>query len=524
MVIDAEGTRRDPTTGTRTSLRRSIALLSSLVAVAAVVVTVFAVAAYRQAAQVQHTRRVHLLPAADAADDLAAAALDQETGLRGFVITGDEVFLAPYVDGVVAEELAANRLEEALADEYDGIHALVSPVLDTLRQWRSEVAEPEIELVRNGRLDAAADLVGTGRGMALFDEVRERLDRLSAAIETERNDSRTALVRRVDQLFGVALGGAVVAIAAATATWFLARRRVTLPLERLAGQAADVAGGVLDRPISVGGAAEIDGVARSVERMRVQLLGEIRRAHSSGMVQAEGAERARLAGELHDDPIQVLTSAQWQLEALAARLPDDDRRAAAAVATSLAAVQGRLRTLMFRLHPPGLDDEGLHAALDDLLLDLFDDTEVDVHLTFEVPAGLAPAISTLTFRIAAEAIRNARKHAQAQSLHVWVRDTGDGVQLSVIDDGVGADLRSLPTGHHGISISRALAAAAGGWWHVHSRPGRGTTVTCWLPLAGEASDGDEGGGGGDRSHLGGAADPLGRSVADHEVTPHVPDR
>ena len=76
-----------------------------------------------------------------------------------------------------------------------------------------------------------------------------------------------------------------------------------------------------------------------------------------------------------------------------------------------------------------------------------------------------------------------RKHAAASTVHVSVRSTGDGVQCRVVDDGVGSGDESLPSGPHGISISRALAGAAGGWWHRAGRPGRGTVVTCWLPLS-----------------------------------------
>ena len=88
---------------------------------------------------------------------------------------------------------------------------------------------------------------------------------------------------------------------------------------------------------------------------------------------------------------------------------------------------------------------------------------------------------TLLFRIAAEAVRNVRKHADASRIEVSVRGTGDGVQLAVIDDGVGSEIADVADGPHGITISRALATAAGGWWQISSRPGHGTTVTCWLP-------------------------------------------
>jgi signal transduction histidine kinase len=467
----------------RPSLRRISGGLALVVLAASAAVAWFAVRAYRAAEEVQHARRVHLLPAIDAVNSIRRAAVDQESGLRGFLLTADAGFLRPYESGLVAEGVALTQLEVSLADSYPELYALVAPAETALRSWRDEIAIPEIELVRDGRRASAIAKVQTGEGMRLFDEVRETVEHVANAIEAEREESRAALVDRIDRLFTVSIGGALVAAGAAVAMWTISRRNVAGPLGRLSGAATAVAEGRLDTRIPVGGPREIVEVARAVEQMRVQLLGELRQAFSSGMVEAEEAERSRLAGELHDDPIQVLTSAQWQLEALLPGLDGATAERAGAVAASLNEVQARLRTLMFRLHPPGLDDEGLQIALDDLLADTFEGTEVQIGLEVDLPADFDDQVTTLLFRIAAEAIRNVRKHAAASTVHVSVRSTGDGVQCRVVDDGVGSGDESLPSGPHGISISRALAGAAGGWWHRAGRPGRGTVVTCWLPLS-----------------------------------------
>ena len=465
------------------SLRRTIGGLALLVAAVAVVVVAFGVNTYVAAQDVQHARRVHLLPAIDAVGLLQRSAVDQQTGVRGFVLTADAAFLEPYEAGLTGEQRALAALEQALAAWYPDLYSLVAPAETALREWRDATAVPQIELVTDGRRASAIALVQTGEGEALFDDVRATLDRVTTAIEAERAVTRAELVDRIDRLFTVSVVGALVAGAAALAMWSISRRSIARPLERLSDAATAVADGRLDTRIPVGGPREIVEVARAVEQMRVQLLGELRQAFSSGMVEAEEAERSRLAGELHDDPIQVLTSAQWQLEALLPGLDGATAERAGAVAASLNEVQARLRTLMFRLHPPGLDDEGLQIALDDLLADTFEGTEVQIGLEVDLPADFDDQVTTLLFRIAAEAIRNVRKHAAASTVHVSVRSTGDGVQCRVVDDGVGSGDESLPSGPHGISISRALAGAAGGWWHRAGRPGRGTVVTCWLPLS-----------------------------------------
>ncbi len=466
-------------------------MASALTAVTAVGVAVVAIATYTLSVQNQHARRSHLLPALDAVEDLNRALVDQESGVRGYIITADPLFLVPYERGVTAQAEGLTVLAESLLPEYTDLWSLVTPVIDTARVWHDEIAQPEVDLVGEGRGDQAIAMVSTGRGLAVFDRLRTEVAALRSAIEHERDVSRNALSRRVDVLFVASLIGALVALSVALSMWVLVRRRVVAPLEILAAQAATVASGRLDTPITADGSIEIAAVARSAEQMRVQLLGEITAAFSTGMVAAESAERSRLAGELHDDPIQVLTSAQWQLEALSVGLDPDEQQSAQQVVRSLADVQSRLRTLMFRLHPPGLDDEGLAIALDDLLTDTFDGTDVAIDLRVaefgtggsDAEGALDSTTITLLFRIAAEAIRNVRKHAGASRIEVVVRGTGDGVHLSVTDDGTGSEADDLPVGPHGISISRALATAAGGWWQRLSRQGHGTVVTCWLPRA-----------------------------------------
>lgn len=470
-------------------------MASALTALTAVGVAAVAITTYALSVQNQHARRYHLLPALDAVEDLNRALVDQESGVRGYIITADPLFLVPYERGVTEQAEAMEVLDESLLLDYADLYALVTAVTDTASVWHDDIAQPEVDLVSEGRRDQAIAMVSTGRGLAVFDRLGTEVETLRSAIERERDVSRNALSRRVDILFVASLIGALVALSVALSLWVLVRRRVVAPLEILAAQAETVAGGRLDTPITADGSIEIATVARSAEQMRVQLLGEITAAYSTGMVAAESAERSRLAGELHDDPIQVLTSAQWQLEALTIALDAPQREAAQQVVRSLADVQHRLRTLMFRLHPPGLDDEGLATALDDLLTDTFDGTDVAIDLRVaefgnETSTGVAmtdgaldDTTITLLFRIAAEAIRNVRKHAGASRIEVVVRDTGDGVHLSVTDDGTGSEADDLPDGPHGISISRALATAAGGWWQLSSRPVHGTVVTCWLPRA-----------------------------------------
>src|SRR5436309_849658 len=96
-----------------------------------------------------------------------------------------------------------------------------------------------------------------------------------------------------------------------------------------------------------------------------------------------------------------------------------------------------------------------------------------------------PDMRALLYRIAQEAIANAAKHAQASRVQIEAVSAGDGVTLRVRDDGRGfvPDLDAAPApGHLGLSTIVERAELAGGWARIHSSPGEGTTVECWLPL------------------------------------------
>ena len=87
------------------------------------------------------------------------------------------------------------------------------------------------------------------------------------------------------------------------------------------------------------------------------------------------------------------------------------------------------------------------------------------------------------YRIAKEAMVNARKHAEAQRVVIGLHDRDGGVEVSVADDGRGFDLDTSQDrpGHLGLSSMRGRAAIAGGSVVIESREGGGTIVRLWLP-------------------------------------------
>jgi signal transduction histidine kinase len=147
---------------------------------------------------------------------------------------------------------------------------------------------------------------------------------------------------------------------------------------------------------------------------------------------------------------------------------------------------GRLRQLVFELHPPLLDQVGLAAALEQYARRASELARFTVQVSNEVRAELPAELRVLAYRIVQEALANVRAHAKASRVAIRLEEADGGVLVRVSDDGVGflpgVVERQQRRGHLGLVSMREQAAMAGGWCRVSSAPGMGTTVELWLPL------------------------------------------
>ncbi|HWO69129.1 MAG TPA: PAS domain-containing protein [Actinomycetota bacterium] len=228
-----------------------------------------------------------------------------------------------------------------------------------------------------------------------------------------------------------------------------------------------------------------DVTAEREAEERLRRSDQQRRRLLAKLVTSQEEERTRVAHDIHDDSIQVMTAVGMRLEVLRRRLRDpEDLRVLEQLAHTVAAAISRLRNLLFELRPPALDREGLASALRMHLREMEPGPRcrLDDRLTREP----SPEVRAVAYRIAQEALANVRKHARASSVEVAVRDEGAGVLVEVRDDGAGFDPGAVEEavlpGHLGLVSMRERAELAGGWLRVESAPGRGTCVRAWLPL------------------------------------------
>jgi nitrate/nitrite-specific signal transduction histidine kinase len=179
----------------------------------------------------------------------------------------------------------------------------------------------------------------------------------------------------------------------------------------------------------------------------------------------------------------------------------------------------RLRHLLFELETPVLDAT-LTDGLRDAAAQIFEDSAVGWTVEERGRAPLPQRARVSAYRIAREAMVNARKHAEADTVSITVDATARGVEVHVVDDGRGmADTTSAPSGrrHSGVVGMRDRALASGGWWRSEPGPGGvGTAVSFFLPVTGAEDTGDPLVG----EHA--TEDVGGTGHADDEVSLHAP--
>jgi len=206
------------------------------------------------------------------------------------------------------------------------------------------------------------------------------------------------------------------------------------------------------------------------------------------IVEAQEAERTRLAREVHDGPAQALANAIFQVE-LVQRLMDRDEEQARAELGQLKTLLSRelrgVRAYLSQLRPPSLTDVGLSGAIAEASDQVATALGIPVHVELEDGADALPeTVEVVTLRIIQEALQNARKHGQPSEIRVrMARDVGGWV-VEVRDDGRGFDADEPPVGgrrHFGLQFMRERAELIGAQFEVRSSPNLGTAVRLTIP-------------------------------------------
>jgi serine phosphatase RsbU (regulator of sigma subunit)/CHASE3 domain sensor protein len=247
----------------------------------------------------------------DDVGDLRLALSEQDSGVNGYMRSGDPEFLEPYRDGLSREESALEQIE-AREDLVEGAAADLDEVRATAGSWRLEAVEPQIE---RREASASEDPALIELAVVRFDEVRVALDDLDSDVDAELVDSETRVrttrrnaVTVMWTAFGAAMACTVLAI-------WLFRRWVTRPLAEISTAARAIAGGQL-AAMPAFDATEFGDVADAIDSLQQSLSDERDRAVRAYKGLEQSAVLAlQVRSELADE--RATAPAGW---ALASRL------------------------------------------------------------------------------------------------------------------------------------------------------------------------------------------------------------
>jgi signal transduction histidine kinase len=212
------------------------------------------------------------------------------------------------------------------------------------------------------------------------------------------------------------------------------------------------------------------------------------------IVEAQEAERSRLAQEVHDGPAQALSNAIFQVDYIERVVGQDPRLARTELhllRDLLRRELGDVRGFISQLRPPLLDAVGLNGAIEDTIAHLGSLIGVPVESDLQGPVDLlGDAAQTVVLRVVQEGLQNVRKHASASKVAVTTSiEDGEWV-LEVRDDGRGFDVAAVAfrgRRNFGVQFMKERAELIGARFDVRSQPNEGTVVRLAIPMGAEES-------------------------------------
>lgn len=437
--------------------KMAISLPLALLAVA-VLVGINEVGYLRSHEAVNALTRTHTIRAQ--IDRLMQNMLDAETGLRGYLLTGDKQYLAPYEKAVATINSNLDDLRSLLlsSDPAD-----IGDMAQLSRQISRKLSELDLSLrLRSQNNDDAWKFVlSTDVGKENMDAIRAISGRLIDR-STERIDHSTAEIQR--SLMLSRLGIATVAVIGLLAFYMYLRQGIAL-------QAAN----------------ERQQEALARERDRLEHLVRERTASLSELAnhlqQVREDERGHLARELHDELGALLTAAKLDVARLKSRVdvnvPEIAERLKHLTDTLNSGIALK-RRIIEDLRPSSLFNLGLTASLEILTREFSERSGVEVDVNLET-VELPESVQLTIYRMVQESLTNIGKYANAQRVLVAVHNYPTHVSVQIRDDGDGFETTKVNPAAHGLVGMRHRVEAAGGRLTVSSTPGEGTLVSAILP-------------------------------------------
>ena len=391
--------------------------------------------------------------------------LEAETAQRGFLLTEDTRYLRQFDPAVRQLDPLLDQIIRGFEQSSLAREVAKAEQLRKLSGVKLGEMLGSLRLYGESDLHAALALINTDIGEKSMADIHSIIDEL-AGIEGAR-------VRAAAESWREDLRSSRLLLAAATL--------LSLVLIVMSGVlfARDVQRRERDRAELGVRNKELDRVVRQRTAMLFDL--------SSNLQQLTEREKAALARELHDELGGLLVATKIDVSWLRRRCDDGTEGSALRWDRVLRCLDEGLdlkRRVIENLRPTLLDNVGLVAALRWLVDETVRRAGIGCTEDYAEPLPeLPPDTRIAVFRVVQECLMNILKHAQAKSVSLAVATDGEGLAVSIRDDGIGIDEQRIEAPQaHGLLGMRHRVQALGGELRIHSPgKGRGTEVAFALP-------------------------------------------
>ena len=385
--------------------------------------------------------------------------LNAETGQRGYLLTGDERYLAPY-----------DKAIDDIPPSLDTLRQLFTPYPDQLsdfdmmtRYVSRKMAEMDlsVRMRKKGNEEGWKFVLTTDVGNVQMEAIRE----LSAKLSTrsiEKMEKGQAQIKKTLQLSRIAI--ALTALVGLLAFYMYLLQTKALVISGLREQES------LQR--------ERDLLEKQV-RDRTATLTEL----ATHLQNVREDERGHLARELHDELGALLTAAKLDVARLKSRLADSQPEALERLAhltNTLNAGIALKRRIVEDLRPSSLSHLGLVASLEILAREFEERSGLSIATDLET-VELGGSNQLTVYRLVQESLTNIAKYAEATQVEISLHDLDSYITIEVQDNGKGFAIKDIRPGSHGLAGMRHRVEAVGGKLEISSTPGNGTHVTAFLP-------------------------------------------
>jgi signal transduction histidine kinase len=394
-----------------------------------------------------------------ALNELMQSVLDAETGQRGYLLTGNQVYLEPY-----------NETLKTMNQQLDQLRITFTPYKEQLSEFgvmsrhiSRKLAEMDLSVKMRdaGQEDAWRFVLTTDVGKDQMDAIKVQSEKLAA--NSIRNIERgQAQVRQTLQLSRI--GVAIMALGGLLAFYmYLLQTRALLN----------------------SGIREQESLKRERDQLDLQVrertanLAEL----ATHLQNVREDERGHLARELHDELGALLTAAKLDVARLKSRLGASQPEALERIAhltTTLNSGIALKRRIVEDLRPSSLSHLGLVASLEILAREFEERSGASLTTDLEM-VDLGGSAQLTVYRLVQESLTNIGKYAEATQIVISLQNQGGYVMIEVNDNGVGFDTQTIAASSHGINGMRHRVEAAGGKLTVTSVQGAGTRISAVMP-------------------------------------------